>query len=43
MIVPFLLVNAIIFLAPVSAFDEWLAEDPHVNRLVKSLICLVLQ
>ena len=28
------LVNAVIFLAPVSSFDEWLAEDPNVNRLV---------
>ncbi|EJD05492.1 G-alpha-domain-containing protein [Fomitiporia mediterranea MF3/22] len=26
-------VNAIIFLAPISSFDEWLAEDPSVNRL----------
>ncbi|KAL5498679.1 hypothetical protein ACEPAH_2034 [Sanghuangporus vaninii] len=26
-------VNAIIFLAPISAFDEWLVEDPSVNRL----------
>ncbi|KAH8116122.1 G-alpha-domain-containing protein [Phellopilus nigrolimitatus] len=26
-------VNAIIFLAPISAFDEWLTEDPNVNRL----------
>lgn len=27
--------NAIIFLAPISAFDEVLAEDPSVNRLVR--------
>ncbi|KAI5120894.1 hypothetical protein M0805_002994 [Coniferiporia weirii] len=26
-------VNAIIFLAPISSFNEWLAEDPTVNRL----------
>lgn len=25
--------NAIIFLAPISCFDERLAEDPRVNRL----------
>ncbi|THH08173.1 hypothetical protein EW145_g2884 [Phellinidium pouzarii] len=25
--------NAIIFLAPISSFDEWLLEDPSVNRL----------
>ena len=26
--------NAIIFLAPISAFDQTLAEDRSVNRLV---------
>ncbi|KAF8692574.1 hypothetical protein AX14_002464 [Amanita brunnescens Koide BX004] len=31
-------VNAIIFLAPVSAFDEHLSEDVKVNRLEDSLI-----
>ncbi|KAI0081525.1 G-alpha-domain-containing protein [Panus rudis PR-1116 ss-1] len=30
-------VNAIIFLAPISAFDQVLAEDPSVNRLEDSL------
>ncbi|KAG2136532.1 guanine nucleotide binding protein, alpha subunit [Suillus bovinus] len=30
-------VNAIIFLAPISAFDQVLAEDPEVNRLEDSL------
>lgn len=30
-----LLVTAIIFLAPISSFDEWLAEDPTINRLVR--------
>ncbi|KAL1950908.1 hypothetical protein VTO73DRAFT_57 [Trametes versicolor] len=29
-------VNAIIFLAPISAFDQMLAEDPSVNRLEDS-------
>ncbi|CCL98063.1 uncharacterized protein FIBRA_00057 [Fibroporia radiculosa] len=29
----FLVVDAIIFLAPISAFDQVLAEDPRVNRL----------
>ncbi|KAF8844134.1 G-alpha-domain-containing protein [Paxillus ammoniavirescens] len=29
-------VNAIIFLAPISAFDQVLAEDPEVNRLEDS-------
>ncbi|KAH9854473.1 G-alpha-domain-containing protein [Lenzites betulinus] len=29
-------VNAIIFLAPISAFDQVLAEDPSVNRLEDS-------
>jgi hypothetical protein len=28
-------VEAIIFLAPISAFDQVLAEDPKVNRLVR--------
>jgi G-protein alpha subunit len=27
--------NAIIFLAPISCFDQALAEDPSVNRLVR--------
>ncbi|EIN08754.1 G-alpha-domain-containing protein [Punctularia strigosozonata HHB-11173 SS5] len=30
--------NAIIFLAPISCFDEWLAEDPRVNRLEDSFV-----
>ncbi|THH31966.1 hypothetical protein EUX98_g2234 [Antrodiella citrinella] len=30
-------VNAIIFLAPISAFDQVLAEDPRINRLEDSL------
>ncbi|CAK5270790.1 unnamed protein product [Mycena citricolor] len=30
--------NAIIFLAPISCFDERLAEDPSVNRLEDSLL-----
>jgi len=30
--------NAIIFLAPISAFDQVLAEDPKVNRLEDSLL-----
>ena len=29
-------VDAIIFLAPISAFDQVLTEDPQVNRLVRS-------
>ena len=29
-------VDAIIFLAPISCFDQVLAEDPTVNRLVCS-------
>lgn len=29
--------NCIIFLAPISAFDQVLAEDPSVNRLEDSL------
>ncbi len=33
-------VDAIIFLAPISAFDQVLTEDPQVNRLVSSF-CLV--
>ena len=33
--------NAIIFLAPISCFDQVLAEDPNVNRLVGVLVpCL---
>ncbi|KAH8107450.1 G-alpha-domain-containing protein [Phellopilus nigrolimitatus] len=31
-------VNAIIFLAPISAFDQTLAEDPRVNRLEDSML-----
>lgn len=31
-------VDAIIFLAPISAFDQVLAEDTNVNRLQDSLI-----
>ncbi|KIK71558.1 hypothetical protein GYMLUDRAFT_33765 [Collybiopsis luxurians FD-317 M1] len=31
-------INAIIFLAPISAFDQVLTEDPRVNRLEDSLI-----
>lgn len=31
-------VNAILFLAPISAFDQVLAEDPRVNRLEDSLL-----
>ena len=31
-------VNAIIFLAPISAFDQTLAEDPKVNRLEDSML-----
>lgn len=31
-------VNAIIFLAPISAFDQVLAEDPEVNRLEDSVM-----
>ncbi|EED85236.1 candidate G-protein alpha subunit [Postia placenta Mad-698-R] len=31
-------VNAIIFLAPISAFDQVLAEDPSVNRLEDSML-----
>jgi len=33
--------NAIIFLAPISCFDQVLAEDPNVNRLVSVSLCLV--
>jgi hypothetical protein len=29
--------SAIIFLAPVSAFDQWLDEDPRTNRLDDSM------
>ncbi|KAJ6557511.1 G-alpha-domain-containing protein [Mycena capillaripes] len=32
------MVNAIIFLAPVSCFDERLAEDPSVNRLEDTML-----
>jgi len=31
-------VNAIIFLAPISAFDQTLSEDPSVNRVEDSLL-----
>ncbi|KIJ48448.1 hypothetical protein M422DRAFT_162502 [Sphaerobolus stellatus SS14] len=31
-------VNALIFLAPISAFDQVLSEDPRVNRLEDSLL-----
>ena len=31
-------VNAIIFLAPISAFDQTLAEDHRVNRLEDSML-----
>lgn len=31
--------DAIIFLAPISAFDQVLVEDRTVNRLVRSLPC----
>ncbi|EAU83998.2 heterotrimeric G protein alpha subunit [Coprinopsis cinerea okayama7 len=31
-------VNVIIFLSPVSVFDQWLEEDPRVNRLEDSII-----
>lgn len=31
-------INAIIFLAPISCFDEKLAEDPSVNRLQDSML-----
>ena len=31
-------VDAIIFLAPISAFDQVLTEDPKVNRLVRPLL-----
>lgn len=34
----FTTVNAIIFLAPISAFDQTLAEDPRVNRLEDSML-----
>lgn len=34
----FATVNAIIFLAPISAFDQTLAEDPRVNRLEDSML-----
>jgi hypothetical protein len=30
-------VNAIIFLAPISTYDEYLSEDPTTNRLIDSL------
>lgn len=30
-------INAIIFLAPISCFDETLEEDPRVNRIQDSL------
>ncbi|CCM01087.1 uncharacterized protein FIBRA_03135 [Fibroporia radiculosa] len=30
--------NAVLFLAPISCFDEYLAEDAHVNRLEDSVL-----
>jgi hypothetical protein len=33
-------INAIIFLAPISAFDQTLAEDKHANRLVRQIFSL---
>jgi guanine nucleotide-binding protein subunit alpha len=30
--------DAIIFLAPISAFDQTLAEEPTVNRLVRGYL-----
>lgn len=33
-----LLVNAIIFLAPIGHFDQFLEEDPSVNCLVSFLV-----
>ena len=30
--------NVLVFIAPVSAFNQTLAEDPSVNRLVRSHI-----
>ena len=35
-------VDAIIFLAPISGFDQVLAEDRTVNRLVSLLLLLLL-
>lgn len=32
------LVDAIIFLAPISGFDQVLAEDRTVNRLVRTFV-----
>ena len=34
--------NAIIFLAPISCFDQALAEDPSVNRLVRPILLFFL-
>jgi guanine nucleotide-binding protein subunit alpha len=34
--------DAIIFLAPISAFDQTLAEDPSVNRLVRDPVTICL-
>jgi hypothetical protein len=31
-------VNALIFLAPISAFDQVLVEEPDVNRVEDSLL-----
>jgi len=33
------MVDGIIFLAPISCFDQTLAEDRNVNRLVRLLAC----
>lgn len=33
--------NAIIFLAPISCFDQVLQEDPSVNRLVRRLVPVI--
>jgi len=35
---PPVVVTAVIFLAPLSAFDQVLAEDPQVNRLEDTLL-----
>jgi hypothetical protein len=34
-------VTTIVFMAPISAFDEILAEDPSVNRLVGDFLYLL--
>ena len=35
-------VDAIIFLAPISGFDQVLAEDKTVNRLVSYILILIV-